>query len=382
MVFIYYAANCLILGEYEMTHKKVLAVKKIVWSACFILLVSTACFADDGKKDNKKKKKQVQAPVVVTEITIGEFAREADFVGTFYYSHVSKVAAEIAGIVINTNCEAGQKIVKNEWLVQLKTDLLNAEIKGAKASYEQVIVELEMAQKNLERMDTLYKNASVSQNIFDDHLFKKRAVEKQAIALKASLDRKLLLKKKKRIKTPFPGIVIEKFVEKGEWIPLGGTVATIADTKIMDVIVDVPQNYIKFLKNESKLDISFQGHQKKADFISIVPSGDVSTRTFTIKLRIKNDYNLIEGMEVLVHIPVSGRGKEFMVPRDAVIKKYGKDVIFLVKDLKVKMLGVNITGYKASMVGITGKGLSKGMQVVIKGNERLRENQQVRLINN
>ena len=365
-----------------MTHQKILSVKKIVYAIYFILFVCTTCFANDGEKDSKKKKKVMQSPVVVTKITMGEFARQADFLGTFYYSHVSKVAAEVAGIVVNTNCEAGQKIANNEWIVQLKADLLSAEIKGAKASYEQTLVELEMAQKNLKRMDTLYKNASVSQNLFDDHLFKKRAVEKQSIALKASLDRKLLLKKKKRIKTPFAGIVVEKFVEKGEWIPLGGTVATIADTKIMDVIMDIPQDYIEFLKNESKLNISFQGYKKKADFISIVPSGDVSTRTFSVKLRIKNDYNLIEGMEVLVHIPISARKKELMVPRDAVIKKYGKDVIFLVKDLKVKMLSINITGYKASMIGITGKGLSQGMQVVIKGNERLIDGQQVRLVNN
>jgi RND family efflux transporter MFP subunit len=361
--------------------QKILFVKGFLFSVCFILLVCASCFAGDAKS-GEKKKKSFGSPVVVAKITAGEFARQAEFVGTFYYSHVSKVAAETAGIVESTNCEEGQKIDKSQWIAQLETDLLDTEISGAKASYEQVLVEIEMARKNLERMDTLYKKGSVSQNIFDDHFFRKQALEKQAMVLKASLDRKLLLKRKKRIETPFTGIVIQKSVEKGEWIPLGGTVATIADTRIMDVIVDIPQDYLGFLKDESQLDISFKGHEKKSDFISIVPSGDVRTRTFSVKLRIKNDCNLIEGMEVIVHIPVSAKQEGIMVPRDAVIKKYGQDVIFLVEDSKAKMSSVNIKGYKASMVHITGKGLLKGMQVVIKGNERLTDGQQTRIIDN
>ncbi len=43
------------------------------------------------------------------------------------------------------------------------------------------------------------------------------------------------------------------------------------------------------------------------------------------------------------------------------------------------MIPVNIIGYQDQFVGVEGQGLAAGMQVVVKGNERLRNGQMVSL---
>ncbi|MCP3950787.1 MAG: efflux RND transporter periplasmic adaptor subunit [Desulfobacterales bacterium] len=347
-----------------------------------VYLIGASVLAAEGKKKGApaKKKGPPPAPVVVANVVSGESEPKAEFVGTIFYSHVCRVATESAGLITGTYYEEGETVKAGQKLVQLGVDLLDATIEGTRAGYEQVMVELARAQKDYKRMDALFREQSISEVVLDDHTFEKKGLVKKAAALKASLDRMLLVKRKKRINAPFGGIVIEKTVEKGEWTQTGGTVAVIADNTEVDILVDVPERLLSFLKKGRLLDVSFNGSKERARFINVVPRGDIATRTFSIKLRLKNTKSLIEGMEARAHIPVGEKTNGLLVPRDSVISKYGKNVVFTVSESKATMVPVKITGYTALMAGVSGKGLTEGMKVVIKGNERVRNGQRVRIM--
>ncbi|MGD9228742.1 MAG: hypothetical protein PVF26_19715, partial [Desulfobacterales bacterium] len=55
-------------------------------------------------------------------------------------------------------------------------------------------------------------------------------------------------------------------------------------------------------------------------------------------------------------------------------------VVYAVDDSKARMIPVKVTGYKELVAGIEAPGLAEGMQVVVEGNERLRNGQMVSLI--
>ena len=110
---------------------------------------------------------------------------------------------------------------------------------------------------------------------------------------------------------------------------------------------------------------------------TIVPRGDIATRTFPVKIRTPNTYSLIEGMSAKVVLP-TGRPKEsLIVPRDSVISLFGQNVVFTVADSKAAMLPVKVIGYEGLSAGVEARGLQEGMQVVVQGNERLRNGQVV-----
>ncbi|MCP4694686.1 MAG: efflux RND transporter periplasmic adaptor subunit [Desulfobacterales bacterium] len=356
-------------------------MKKTLIILLLVLFTPFCCLAQEKKKDAPAKKKgRPPSPVVVTEITSGEFEPRAEFVGTIFYSHVSRVAAEIEGLVIETYYEEGEMVRAGQKLVRLNSDMLDARIDGTKALYEEAMVSLEKAKKDFERMDSLFKEESISEVILDEHFFKKKGNEKKSIALRATLEQMLLRKKKKVIKAPFDGVVIEKSVEKGEWIPPGGVAAVIAYNRDVDIVVDVPEYVLRHLEKGSMVDVSYNGSREKARFINVVPRGDIATRTFSIKLRLPNTAGLIEGMEARAHLPVAARTDGLLAPRDAVMNKYGKDVVFTVADSSAKMTPIKVKGYIGLMAGIEGPGLSPGMKIVIKGNERIRNGQPVRIV--
>jgi RND family efflux transporter MFP subunit len=348
-----------------------------------VLLLGGVSFAQPQKQ---KKEEQPKGPppalVVVAEIAEGEAQPIAEFVGTVYYPQVSDVAAEVSGSVEEVRFEEGRRVKGGSALVVLGSEILGATVAATEASYGQVLVQLEKARKDFKRIETLYKEESVSESVYDEHFFRVRGLEQQAQSLEAELERLYIEKEKKTIKAPFGGVVLEKSVDRGEWVPAGGKVAVIAKDSEVDVIVDLPERILNYLKKGDKVSIKSGGAELEGTIRVFIPKGDVATRTFPVKIRAGNPSgSLREGMDARAVLPSGGKIKGLLVHRDAVIKQMGMDVIFIVVDSKAKMVPVGIIGYHKDMVGIAGPGLEADMQAVVKGNERLMDGAPVTVMN-
>jgi RND family efflux transporter MFP subunit len=359
-----------------------LVVLKRLFILAFLVTLGTlgqvAAQEKKGAQDSARPKGPPPTLVAVAPVTTGSTEPMTEFVGTVYYARVSEVAAEIEGRVDVVSFEEGRRVEAEQELVRLNTDLLDMTIEGSRETYEQVLVDLEEAEKSLKRIDPLYQEGSVAEVVFDEHHFKKKRLERSAAVLKIALERQLLEKKKKTILSPFAGIVMKKSVEKGEWVPEGGTVAVVADDGEIDVVVDIPGDLLQHLREGRKIDITCAGKSLKARFVSFVPKGDIATRTFSVKLRLENSAGLVEGMEARATMPTDRKTSGLVVPRDAVIDKHGRTVVFAVRDGAAAMIPVTVTGHDGLRTGVSGPGLEEGLSVVVKGNERLRDGQPVR----
>ncbi len=321
------------------------------------------------------------ALVAVAEAKKGRFQPTAEYVGTVFYSQVSDVASEVEGKVQSADYEEGRRVKEGQVLVKLSPDLVDTAIKSTRSSYEQALEELEKAEKDLGRMWPLFKEGTISESLHDEHLYRSRAARKKADGLRADLERLELEKTKMSIRAPFGGLVVSKVVEEGEWVPSGGAVAVIANDREVDAVVDVPEEMLGFLKPGRKVQIKSGGRKLIGRFISFVPRGDVATRTFSIKIRLKNTAGLIEGMEARAVLPLAPESELLIVPRDAVINRFGQDVVFTVNGAVARMVPVRVTGYEGLTAGVEGPGLSEGVRVVVKGNERVMDGQPVSIIN-
>jgi RND family efflux transporter MFP subunit len=325
----------------------------------------------------KKPQGMPPARVVVAAVSSGMVAPEGEFVGTVYYQEVSEVASEVEGLVKDVRFEEGQRVDAGTELVNLGSDLLRQSLKAAEASYEQTLEDLKKARKDLERADNLFKEELISEQSYDEKRFAVSSLEKKASALKADAARLNTELLKKDIRAPFSGIVIKKHVDRGEWLDKGSVIATLGKDDVVDIIVEVPESVIRYLKPGREVRINAGSRNITGKIITLIPRGDTSTRTFPVKIRIENKSYLIEGMEARVQLPIGTKEEALMVPRDAVITVMGQTVVYTVNDSSFVMRAVRIVGYERMTVGIQAEGLKEGMQVIIKGNERLRPGQPV-----
>jgi RND family efflux transporter MFP subunit len=317
------------------------------------------------------------AHVVVSEVRSGMIAPQVEFIGTVYYQEMSDVASEVNGAVEEVTFEEGDRVVMGESLVKLNSDLLGKTLQATQASYEQVLAELESATRDLERAEKLHEEELISDKTYDDFMFRKQGVEKKAASLRADVERLNLELRKKEVPAPYDGVVVRKHVNRGEWISPGDPVATVAKDDTVDVIVEIPEEILAYLKVGMSVPVMTGGSKINGRIFAIVPSGEVTTRTFPVKIRTANTRALKQGMEARVSLPSGKRAKTLIVPRDAVLTKSGITFLFAVIDAHARMIPVKIIGYSGLNAGIEADGLIEGMSVVVKGNERLMNGQPV-----
>jgi len=316
--------------------------------------------------------------VSVASVRGGQIAPQAEFTGTVFFQEVSDVASELDGLVDTVKFEEGQRVKKGQILVELGSDLLRKRLEATSASYQQVLADLEVARIDLQRSEKLYQKRSISAQSYDENRFRVKGLEKHAASLRADVERIEIELDKKIIRAPFDGVVINRRVDRGEWISEGETVAVVAKNDVVDIVVQIPEKYVRFVEVGMPVPVAVDTQTMQGSVIALVPRGDIATRTFPVKIRTQNTSSLIEGMSAGITLPIAEPQKALIVPRDAVISMFGRNVIFTVDDAsQARMVPVTVVGYDGMNAGVDGPGLAEGMKVVVKGNERLRDGQMV-----
>jgi RND family efflux transporter MFP subunit len=329
---------------------------------------------------HEKPKGPPPANVSVSAVKSGMVAPQTGFIGTVFYKEVSDVASELSGLAEVVRFEEGQRIKKGQILIELGSDILKKRLLAISATYEQAQFELEIARIEFERKEKLFKTKSISEQAYDENRFRVKGIEKHVSSLKAEVERIEIELQKKIIRAPFDGIVIDRQVDRGEWLDEGATVAILAKDDVIDIVADVSEEFIPFIRVGMPIKATINGNEISGSVMAVVPRGDVATRTFPVKIRAPNTLALIEGMSARVLLPVGTPRKTLVVSRDAVIAVLGQIVVYTVKDSKAHMIPVHVIGYQEMIAGVESADLAEGMQVVVKGNERLRDGQMVSLV--
>ncbi len=317
------------------------------------------------------------ARVTVAKVTSGRVAPRSEFIATIFYQEISDTASEVSGLAGVVRFEEGQRVKQNQILVELGSEILRKRLQATTASFEQILSELEIAGIDLKRRKKLFKKRSISEQSYDESRFQVIGLEKRAASLKAEVERLEIELEKKIIRAPFDGIVIKRHVDRGEWISEGETVAVIGKDDTIDIVAEVPQRFIQYVRKGMQVSAMVNGKDLTGTVIAIVPKGDAATRTFPVKIRTPNEYSLIEGMSARVTLPTGKSMQTLIVPRDAVMSRFGQNVVFTAVDSKSNMVPVEIVGYDGLKAGVESRELAEGMLVVVEGNERLRNGQAV-----
>lgn len=317
------------------------------------------------------------APVGTAKVSSGDVAPQTEFVGTVNFAEISDVAAEIGGKVVSVAVKDGQTVKEGDILVELSTDILDSQIKGAKARLNQAASDFELARLDNTRIKALFKSESVAEGEYDQKRLGARSAQASMVEARASLDQLLTEKDKKSIRAPYDGMVLEHHVDRGEWVSSGSAVATMARGGEYEVVINAPESAMRAVRPGLDVTVKAGGGEYKGLVYAVIPKGDVATRTFPVKIRIDGVTGLAEGMAARVSLPSGAADKTLVLPRDAVISNRGTLVVWAVIDGKAVPVPVKVVGYKGLVAGVSSKDLKEGMEVVVKGNERLQPGQPV-----
>ncbi|MFQ5828820.1 MAG: efflux RND transporter periplasmic adaptor subunit [Candidatus Methylomirabilia bacterium] len=184
------------------------------------------------------------------------------------------------------------------------------------------------------------------------------------------------------IHAPITGFVIKKHVDVGAWVRLGDRIVDLIALDPVFITGPVGEREIGRIRLDQAAAISVDAHPGRrfeGTVTAVVPGADATSRTFPVKVTVKNpDGALKAGMFARVSVR-TGRGRTgLFVPKDAIVRRGGRDFVFLVNADAAKLVRVETGPEVAGLIEVRGRGLAAGQKAVTLGNEFLQPGMKVR----
>ena len=371
---------------------------KRFWPAVAILLAfcATALFgpADGFAQEEKKKKKGKSTVVVINEVRKEPLLQTMPVLGRFVALRSGIVAAHIGGPVKKIFADVGDRVEVGKVIAVLDTDSLKwryevarAEMTEAQARVRTAKVRVKLLSQELKRLSNLRKSAAFSQARFEDKQVEVSQAQSQVAEAEAVLKRhKATMEltqvqlEDANIRAPYKGVITRRHTEIGSYVKEGDQVFTMVDDTGLEIEADIPSKRISGLSPGLKISANIDPKTRfDANVRAIVPSENPLARTRTVRFSTSfqdKSQALAANQSVTLHIPIAKLRDIVTVHKDAVINREGKNVVFVVEKRRARLKEVVLGDAIGNRFEVI-QGLEPEDQVVIRGNERLKDGKRV-----
>ena len=325
-------------------------------------------------------------PVTLAPVKMQQPVRELLINGTLAANQAAQLSPSVAGLVSRVRVDIGDTVKAGDVLLDLDAELNRLALQEAQASYRQQESTLNDVKRRLEEASSLIAKRSIAASEVRSLEAEVETTSAALAASQAEVARQQALLKRHTLKAPFSGVISGKLTEVGEWVTPGTPVLDLVGTGQLHADFAVPQRYYSQISSKIALTVrqenALSGHSDDGDGIvasiaAIVPVSDPSARTFTLRASVDAE-GLTPGMAVFGTLAIQSQQAEPVVPRDALLRDVQGNVsVWLaVEDeehgLVAQRRAIKVRPGQSDPVIVT-DGLRQGDQVVIRGNESLRE---------
>jgi len=321
-------------------------------------------------------------PVPVTVVA----AQHADFVtsvaatGTVASLREARVASTLPGVVAEVFVTEGQRVPRGAALMRLRTDQLVATETQARAGAAQAKAALDLAKTSVQRIRELFQIGAVSRQEFDIAEAQFAAARAQLDLAEATLASAQIQLRDATVTAPFAGTITQRSVEPGEGVSPAVPSFVLAQLDAVYVELAVPERLRSNLQVGQTVAVTVDaspGSQFAGKIEKIQPAAIVSSRSFTVKVRVPNAQRVLRpGAFARGTITVAVRSGVVQIPETAVLVTAGNPVLFVVQNDRAVRREVALGERQGGFVEIT-SGLAAGEIVVVDGQLGLADNQLV-----
>lgn len=327
------------------------------------------------------------APVELAPVERRDIVETLRLSGSLTSPYRSSLSPDFEGRLVSLNVDAGDRVKQGDILFKLDDELARLELAQATAAEHEAEADLAEARRRVVEVRKL-----VTEKTFP---------ESEARSLEALVMRNLAILERRRaerayaaatldrhaLKAPFSGVIAERGADLGERVDTDSRVLLLVAIDRLQLDLRVPQQYFQRVNTGTELNLTLDalpGQTIAARVSQVVPVSDPDARTFLVRAQVDNSAaSLTPGMSVRAVIRIGTDRQAEVVPRDALIRyPDGRTIVwvaavegdrYVVEERQVKT-GLTFDGSIEII-----EGLSVGERVVIRGNEALRQGQQVRI---
>ena len=250
----------------------------------------------------------------------------------------------------------------------------------ARAGTAQARAALNLAQTSVQRSRELYQIGAVSRQELEVAEAQYAAARAQLDLAEATLAAAQIQLRDATVTAPFAGTITQRSVEPGEAVSPVVASFVLAQLDTVYVELAVPERLRSGLRVGQTVAVTVDaepGSQFAGKIEKIQPAATVSSRSFTVKVRVPNAQRVLRpGAFARGTITVSVRSGVLQIPEQSVLVTAGNPVLFVVQNDRAIRREVALGERQGGFIEIT-SGLAAGDVVIVDGQLGLTNNQLV-----
>ena len=339
---------------------------------------------------------QQSTPVEVDSVVMEPLTQTQPVIGRFVARQSGTVASRVSGGVTHMMVDVGDRVSKGEIIaiidlqkMTLLRDAAKATAEHAQAEEQAAQARLTRRQNELNRIEGILESAAYSVARHEDaiqNLAEAEAFKAAAAAKVATTQAHLMLSEGDRlnskVRAPYDGLIRARHTEVGSYVQTGSGVVDMLNNTDIEVEVYVPSNRVAGLDRGTIIQVRPLGGPEISAIVRGVGAEENSaSRTRLVRFTPVFDgpapYGVGESVDAL--LPLGVPRQIVTVHKDAVLKRQGISLVYVVsEDNTAQIRPVELGDATAARFEVL-SGLAPGETVVVRGNERLRPGQSIRI---
>jgi multidrug efflux system membrane fusion protein len=311
-------------------------------------------------------------------------ASVAEYAGETRARHETRLAFRVGGKLVERLVEVGAHVTQGQPVARLDSEDLAHAAASARAQVISLQAERDLAAADLKRYADLRARNFVSQAEFDRRVNVHAVAVARFDAVQAQYRQAANQAAYATLVADSAGVITAIEAEAGQVVAAGQTVARLARTGEMEVLVAVPESQREQFERAGAARVTLHampGRSWRARLRELSPAADPATRTYAARLTILGATDEIDlGMSARVAVNGGAAQPGVELPIAALYARGDRPQVWLVDaDRTVRLAPVQTGGVAGERV-VVAAGLADGDVVVIAGAQLLRAGQRVRLL--
>ena len=239
-------------------------------------------------------------------VTLADIARDEIVPGTVIAKQNTQISSRVMAQVERLNVRAGDTVRQGDVLITLQQDDFKAQLAQSDAQINAINASLTQAEKQLKRVNDLFKQGLVSVSDYDDAKARFDNLSANLAIAKQQQTQAQVALSFTKIKAPISGVVVERFAEPGDTATPGKPLLALYNPQQLQLAFNVrEQQAIKLAVGQTlTVTLPALSTSMSATVTEIVPVADSAARSMEIRLETQAQIGLMPGLYAQLRLPL------------------------------------------------------------------------------
>jgi RND family efflux transporter MFP subunit len=350
-------------------------VKQISIALIILVLVSLAAYKLNANKEQIRETTELasqtisEIPVKIVAPQTGTINKQISTTGTVSATEELMVLSETQGKVKKIHKNVGDRVQKDEVIIEVDDEVIAANVLVAEANFEQ-------QSKDIERLQRLEQGNAISKHDLEQARIALKKAEADLITARKAL-------RDTKIKAPISGIINKRLVENGQFIAGGMPICEIVNTSKLKIWVKIPEKDIFKLAKGQAVNVTIPSLPGKTFNGKINSIGEKADHAMKFDAEVvmdnhKGEQRLKAGLFSEVLIPVEAT-ETILIEKTAITGSMKNPSVFVVESDKAVKKEIITNESDEKFVEVV-SGLKEEDRVVVSGQLNLNDGDRVKII--